>query len=99
MSSNNTNGGGPKSNIGPVRDQWLSTIIILGAFGVSALLSGALLLIAYFAIGNTDVSIQRARDILLVVVPVQTLVIGSAFGFIAGQKTVGSGARREGERQ
>lgn len=79
-----------KGFIAMIKDQNLATIIIVAGFSLAGLLSGGLILVAYFAIGNTDITISRARDILLVVIPVQTLVIGSVFGFLAGRRTMTS---------
>lgn len=75
------------ANLGMIRNETLSVIIILSAFVLASTLAGGLMLIGYFAIGQTQISIERARDIMLVIVPVITLVIGSAFGFIAGRKS------------
>lgn len=72
-------------NVATMTDSKYSLIIIIAAFSMATLLGMSLLGIGYMAVkGGLD--IEKAKDILLVVIPVQTLIIGGLFGFIAGKK-------------
>ncbi len=51
-----------------------------------ATILGLSLLAVGFSLAQGTLDIEKAKDILLVVIPVETLIIGGLFGFIAGKK-------------
>lgn len=76
--------GGP--NVEPVKNPRYAFIIIMTAFLLATAVALSLLGVA-FLVARGTIDIDRAKEILLVVIPVETLVIGGLFGFIAGRKS------------
>jgi hypothetical protein len=75
------------NNIATLSSQRYTFMIIVSAFSLGTGITVALLYVtAYFVTSRSEV-LETAKDMLLIVVPVATLVIGSMFGFIAGRKS------------